>query len=232
MSGATVPATPRDHHEAAAAWERAYLRFETPAEERRKFTRRLRLAGANGWRRDAVILDLFSGRGGGAEALRGLGLPGVISLDLSPRLLRHRHDASACSVADCRELPIATGSVDIVVVQGGLHHLARIPDDVSATLQEVARVLKPDGTFVVVEPWRTPFLDLVHWLCGLPMARRLHPKLGALAAMIELERPTYEAWLGKGEEILALFDRYFVDRQSRFRLGKLHYVGTPRSARV
>ena len=33
------------------AWEQAYLRFETPDEEIRKFMRRLKTLGAAGWSR-------------------------------------------------------------------------------------------------------------------------------------------------------------------------------------
>jgi SAM-dependent methyltransferase len=210
------------------AWEQAYLRFETPAEERRKFTRRLRAAGAPKWRRDALVLDLFSGRGGGAQALRDLGFHHVIRLDLSSRLLRAHGPALDCSVADCRELPIAGRSVDIAIVHGGLHHLPRIPDDLSVALREVARVLTPEGLFMAVEPWRTPFLDLVHWLCTKPIARQAYSKIDALATMIELERSTYDAWLENAREILAVFDRHFVRRRLRIRLGKVHYVGVRR----
>lgn len=220
--------TPERRREDFDAWEQAYLRFETPAEELRKFTRRLRAAGADAWRRDAIILDLFSGRGGGGHALRRMGFSCVVGLDLSSRLLRARGDASECSVADCRDLPIARRSVDIAIVQGGLHHLPGIPDDLSAALREVARVLKPGGLFMAVEPWRTPFLDLVHWLCGWPIARKSHRKIDALATMIELERVTYEAWLESAREILTVFDRHFVRHQLRIRFGKLHYVGVPR----
>ena len=209
------------------AWERAYLRFETPLEEERKFTRRLRAAGANEWRRDALILDLFSGRGGGARALRGLGFSRVVSLDLSPALLRGRSDRSECSVADCRSLPIATHTVDIAIVQGGLHHLPRIPGDLAVVLQEVIRVLKPNGLFVAVEPWRTPFLDFVHRVCEWPLARRVSAKIDALATMIELERPTYEQWLASGPEIIRSLDGVLVRRRSRIALGKIHYVGAP-----
>jgi SAM-dependent methyltransferase len=228
VSDATVRTTPEGRQDVSDAWERAYLRFETPAEEQRKFTQRLRAAGADAWRRDALILDLFSGRGGGAQALRGLGFSHVLGLDLSSRLLLARGNAADCSVADCRELPIASRSIDIAIVHGGLHHLARLPDDLSSTLREVARVLRPEGIFMAVEPWRTPFLDLVHWLCARPIARHAYSKIDALATMIELERATYEAWLESAEEILAVFDRHFVRRQLRIRLGKLHYVGVPR----
>ena len=41
------------------AWEAAYLRFETPEEERRKFLRRLRKLGAESWPKDAQVVELF-----------------------------------------------------------------------------------------------------------------------------------------------------------------------------
>jgi SAM-dependent methyltransferase len=225
MSRSALPEAREERGTEGHAWERAYLRFETPAEERRKFARRLCAAGMEGWNRDAVILDLFSGRGGGAQTLSDYGFRNVVSLDLSPRLLRARENGSQCSVADCRELPIASRSVDIAIVQGGLHHLPRIPDDLSSTLREVARALKPNGIFVAVEPWRTRFLTLAHWVCGLPVARRASAKIDALATMIEIERPTYEMWLASPREILSLIDRYFIRTQLRIRLGKILYVG-------
>jgi SAM-dependent methyltransferase len=226
-----TPVTSTNGEELAAdPWEAAYLRFETPEEEERKFVRRLVAVGAEDWNRDSIIVDLFCGRGGGARALRRLGFPHVVGMDLSPRLLRARADASDCSVADCRELPIATGSADIAVVQGGLHHLPSIPEDLSAVLREVARALRPGGLFVVVEPWSTPFLNLVHWACEQPLARKALRKLDALATMIEYERDTYEAWLRNGPVILAELGRHFERRQLRTSLGKLHFVGTPRPA--
>lgn len=222
------------HRPAAAGapspWEQAYLRFETPAQEQRKFTARLRAAGADRWDRDAVILDLFSGRGGCAIALQRMGFRQVISLDLSSTLLRARGDSTGSALADCRALPIASRSVDVATVHGGLHHLLHLPDDLSSTLGEVARVLRREGLLLAVEPWRTPFLDAVHWICRSRMARRAYGRLDALATMIELERATYESWLDQDREILATFERYFAPRQSRIRLGKLHYLGSPRSA--
>ena len=215
-------------HGTADPWEAAYLRFETPEEEEKKFIRRLVAAGARTWSTDSVILDLFCGRGGGARALRQLGFRRMVGLDLSPRLLAARTDPLDCLVADCRVLPVATASADIAVVQGGLHHLPKISRDLSLVLSEVARALRPGGRFVIVEPWATPFLTLVHWVCGIPGARRAMPKIDALATMIEHERDTYEAWLASGTVILAELDRHFERQRVRQRLGKLLYVGTPR----
>ena len=208
-------------------WESAYLRFETPFEEERKFVRRLAAAGAHTWNKNALILDLFCGRGGGARALHQLGFQRVVGVDLSPRLLHARVDPSCCMVADCRVLPVATASADIAIVQGGLHHLPTIPGDLDAVLQEVGRALRPGGLFVAVEPWDTPFLRLVHGICEFRLVRRAFRKIDALATMIDHERTTYDAWLRNGQVVLAELDKHFHRRRARIQLGKIHYVGTP-----
>jgi ubiquinone/menaquinone biosynthesis C-methylase UbiE len=133
-------------------------------------------------------------------------------------------------VADCRVLPVARGSADIAVVQGGLHHLSSLPRDLSAVLSEVSRALRPSGLFVVVEPWSTPFLWFVHALCRIPLVRGALPKLDALATMIEHERETYERWLRNGRVVMTELTRYFEPQQVHTRWGKLHFVGKPRVA--
>jgi hypothetical protein len=64
-------------------------------------------------------------------------------------------------------------------------------------------------------------------LCTL-FIRRFSPKLDALATMIEHERPTYENWLGRPEEISALSRKYFVPLHESFRWGKWNFLGLPR----
>src|SRR5437016_13328250 len=68
------------------AWEAAYQRFETPEEEIRKFTRRLHKFGADSWNRDALVVELFCGRGNGLHALHQFGFHRVEGIDLSPTL--------------------------------------------------------------------------------------------------------------------------------------------------
>ena len=67
-------------------WEEAYLRFESPEEEIRKFIRRLKFMGAMKWPRNAKIVELFCGRGSGLRALHQLGFSEVEGIDLSPSL--------------------------------------------------------------------------------------------------------------------------------------------------
>lgn len=209
-------------------WEAAYLRFETPQEEIRKFTRRLNRSGARQWRRDAEIVELFCGRGNGLVALQRLGFTRIEGVDLSPRLIAQYKGSAKCIVADCRKLPFANLSKDVLIVQGGLHHLPNLPADLDLTFSEMQRVLRKQGRAVFVEPWLTPFLRFVHWVSEIPVARRLSNKIDALATMIHYEGRTYEQWLSQPELIRKIAREHFVAVHESFAWGKWNFVGTPR----
>lgn len=209
------------------AWEAGYLRFETPEEETRKFVARLRRLGAASWPRTTEVLELCCGRGNGLRALSRLGFEKIEGIDISPDQVARYEGPGTCRVGDARALPMADGTKDRVVVHGGLHHLDGIAD-VERALGEARRVLRDGGELVLVEPWPTPFLSLVHWLCRQPLARRLWPKLDALATMIRYEEETYARWLSQPAAIRALLDRAFESRLVEEGWGKLGYVGVKR----
>ena len=209
-------------------WEAAYLRFETPEEEIAKFIERLQRLGAEQWSKDAEVVELFCGRGNGLHALARLGFRKLEGVDLSPRLLAQYHGPAKTQVADCRTLPFADRSKDVLIVQGGLHHLPVLPEDLERTFAEMRRVLRDDGRAMLVEPWRTPFLTFAHLVSDNPLMRKLSNKLDALATMTEYERPTYENWLSRPQEISALAHQYFVPQHESFRWGKWNFVGKPR----
>ena len=188
--------------------------------------RRLRMLGVREWPHDSKIVELFCGRGNGLVALERLAFKNIIGVDISPRLLSEYYGRARCFVADCRQLPFANRTQDVVIVQGGLHHLAQFPEDLELVLSEVQRVLVEKGMFVVIEPWQTPFLGVVHAICQLRLARLLSPRVSALWRMIELERPTYEIWLKHPKTIMSLFARYFRPQFRRTAWGKLTFVGT------
>jgi SAM-dependent methyltransferase len=206
-------------------WEQAYLRFQSPEQEIRKFVRRLRKLGATRWPRDAAVVELFCGRGNGLHALERLGFTNLTGVDLSPTLATRYQGPARTIVHDCRHLPFPDASYDVAVVHGGLHHLPSLPDDLARTLSEVRRVLRTGGRFVVVEPWRTPVLDLVHAITRQPAARRLWPKLDAYQTMQEHERETFERWISAPAEILALLRGTFATERCSTGWGKLHFVG-------
>ncbi|MFQ5526410.1 MAG: class I SAM-dependent methyltransferase [Thermoanaerobaculia bacterium] len=210
-------------------WESAYRRFETNGQEIGKFTRRFLAMGAGGWPRDSRIACLFCGRGNGMVALERLGFSRLSGFDLSESLLAEYQGPAKCFVADCREpLPVEAESYDAAIVQGGLHHLPELPGDLELVLREVGRILTPSGRLVLVEPWMTPFLVLVHAACGLSPARWASSKLEALAVMIEHERFTYENWLSRPEEVRDVLHRHFEPLSERVAWGKLSFVGRPR----
>lgn len=206
-------------------WEIAYARFETPAQEVRKFARRLGKLGAANWRRDADVVELFCGRGNGLHALSKLGFTRLAGVDISSSLIAQYRGPAKLSVSDCRRLPFKSRSKDIVIVQGGLHHLKILPQDLEQTLAEISRILRDHGVLAVVEPWLTPFLAFVHRACRSKIARRTFPKLDALAVMIDNERETYEQWLSEPEAIVQLFKQFFSTELYSVQWGKCLYVG-------
>ncbi len=209
-------------------WEAAYLRFETREQETQKFIGRLNRLGAPQWPRDSEIVELFCGRGNGLIALGRLGFTRIEGVDLSPRLVAHYRGPAKCIVGDCRQLPFEDCSKDVLIVQGGLHHLPTLPGDLEQTFSEIHRVLRKDGRVVLVEPWLTPFLKLVHWVLENPLARRLSNRMDALATMIQFERRTYDQWLGQPELIKKIARAHFVPVHESFAWGKWNFAGTPR----
>jgi ubiquinone/menaquinone biosynthesis C-methylase UbiE len=209
-------------------WEAAYLRFETPEQEIGKFIGRLRKLGANEWPRDGELVELFCGRGNGLNALERLGFTHIEGVDLSPRLIAQYQGRARCIVGDCRKLPFADRSKDVLIVQGGLHHLPALPDDLEQAFAEMQRVLRKEGRIVFVEPWLTPFLRFVHWVSEIPLARCVSNRMDALATMIHFERRTYQQWLTQPELIRKIAGTHFLPVHESFAWGKWNFVGKPR----
>ncbi len=209
-------------------WEAAYLRFETPEEEIQKFMGRLNRLGARQWPCEADIVELFCGRGSGLIALQRLGFTRLEGVDLSPRLIAQYKGSAKCIIADCRKLPFAERSKDVLIVQGGLHHLPNLPGDLEQTFSEMQRVLRKDGRVMFVEPWRTPLLTFVHFVSEIPGVRRVSSKMDAFATMVENELTTYTQWLGEAELICKTARAHFVPLHESFAWGKWNFVGTPK----
>jgi len=100
------------------------------------------------------ILDLGGGSAWVSELLAQLGFR-PITLDLSHALLsigrqRFRRDGlqPRFMVGDMTQLPVATGSMDAVIVIDALHH---VPDTPSV-FREAYRVLSTGGQFILAEP--------------------------------------------------------------------------------
>jgi len=210
-------------------WEQAYARFETPEEEVAKFVKRLEWFGASTWGKDSDILEVFCGRGNGLTALSQMGFTNLAGVDLSADLLAQYRGGAQTYVCDARELSLPDDSQDVVIIQGGLHHLPTLPDDLAQSIAQAARVLRADGRLVIVEPWDTPFLRMVHRAAANATLRRLWGKLDAFQVMYDNEQATYDNWRSRPAELLGVIDRYFRPARRRIGWGKLFYLGTPRT---
>ena len=207
-------------------WEEAYRKFETEQEEKKKFRTRLVELGAESWDKRSRIVDLFCGKGTNLECLTELGFSDLHGVDLSPLLLAQYKGPSELYVGDATDIKFPDEWADIFIVQGGLHHLPRVPANLELCLAQIHRVLRPGGLLVLVEPWSTPFLSFVHWCCERKILRACWPKLDSLAIMISEEKDTYFSWLAANCEIELLVKKFFMPELWRTRFGKLEFVGS------
>jgi len=95
-------------------------------------------------------LDLGCGPGNSATHLRDA-VPAVIGLDHAPAMLRRargRDPRLLLVRGDARALPLRDGSLDAVT----FHSVLYLLPDRAAALRETARVLRPGGRAVLLEP--------------------------------------------------------------------------------
>ena len=108
-------------------------------------------------------LDIATGTGDLAFAIRKAGATDVIGVDFSEEMIevarkkapKHGKDVSF-DVADALDLPFENGSFDACTVSFGLRNMV----DYDAALREMRRVLRPGGSAIILEmtPFRRPFL--------------------------------------------------------------------------
>ncbi len=125
---------------------------------------------------DEVTPDIF-----GFHALQ-LGMPGVDLLreNRITHKLRVAETGEADLFAKCHELPIATQSVDLVV----LPHVLEFADRPHAVLREVDRVMMPEGHLVIVgfNPW-----SLWGLRSALGFSRNRYPWNGRFVSLLRVK---------------------------------------------
>jgi len=116
--------------------------------------------------RSATVLDVATGTGDLAFAIRNAGAATVVGLDFSREMIaaahkkaRNKDDATSFLVGDALHLPFADASFDACTVSFGLRNMA----DYDAALTEMTRILRPGGTFICLEmtPFRRPIVGPV-----------------------------------------------------------------------
>ena len=136
-----------------------------------------------------VCLDIGAGPGGNGDWLHSYGT--VIALDIEPIALAYvqsQHRELVPVLGSATALPIANASIDVVLALTVLYHL----DDDEAAFGEIARVLRPGGRALVLEP-AFPVLHREHDIVthGVRRYRRGDLNRLALHAGLDVTRSTY-----------------------------------------
>jgi SAM-dependent methyltransferase len=124
------------------------------------------------------VLEYGCGEGASAFALVGHAAE-VVGIDISDVAVAHanRRASEACAASlrfqrmDAERMEFEPASFDVVCGSGILHHL-----EIGRALREIARVLKPDGIAVFLEPMgHNPLINLFRWLTPGLRTRDEHP---------------------------------------------------------
>jgi demethylmenaquinone methyltransferase / 2-methoxy-6-polyprenyl-1,4-benzoquinol methylase len=118
-------------------------------------------------RPSARVLDVATGTGDLAFAIEDAGVPKVVGLDFSEKMIvtartkaRKRPSGAASRVeflvGDGMSLPFEDASFDACTISFGLRNM----EDYTAAIREMSRILRPGGKFICLEmtPFRRPIL--------------------------------------------------------------------------
>ncbi|HUP84658.1 MAG TPA: class I SAM-dependent methyltransferase [Acidimicrobiales bacterium] len=128
-----------------------------------------RVLGAVTLRGDEVVVDVGCGNGNDIRDLQRSGFGGtILGLDLSVGMLATVAPLGVpLANADAATLPLREGAADVALAMHMLYHCP----DIAATVAELRRVVRRDGTLVVSTNSRAHFHELrAHWTASLSEA--------------------------------------------------------------
>jgi O-antigen biosynthesis protein len=110
--------------------------------------------------KNKVVLDIASGEGYGSSLLSQEAQK-VIGIDISQSAvayakIKYNNDNLEFLVGSCANIPLASGSIDIVVSFETIEH----HDAHHAMLKEIKRVLRPNGTIIISTPDKYEYSDV------------------------------------------------------------------------
>lgn len=148
------------------------------------------------------ILDYGCGDGLDLSLFQELGYEKVYGFDNSLGLLADARDFKVI-LADAYSLPLASHSLDVVFINGVLHHL----DDVERALSEIIRILVPGGSLCLIEPTSSPLRWLADLVTLSPLAR-FSSFLTFRKRMLSEELPLQRRWLALEKRFPSLLERH------------------------
>jgi SAM-dependent methyltransferase len=98
--------------------------------------------------RDSTVLEVGAGY---CEFINAIHAKHKIAVDLNPDLANYASPDTEVHIGSSTDLsPLSTASVDVAFASNFFEHLSR--DDIARTMREVARVLRPGGRFLILQP--------------------------------------------------------------------------------
>ena len=147
------------------------------------------------WAAGRRVLDVACGEGYGAALLAASGAGQVTGIDVSPQAIEHARAAYAdranlrFAAGSCTQLPLADASIDLAVSFETLEHI----EGQEAFMDELARVLSPDGVLILSCPNKLEYSDKRNYANEFHVKELYRDELAALVG----RRFPHLAWYGQ-----------------------------------
>lgn len=148
---------------------------------------------------NAMIVELGSGS-------RRIG-PGILNLDLFPL-------PNVDIVADIHKVPLASGSVDHVILDSVLEHVA----DPAVLVKEIHRILRPGGTVLCIAPFLFPYHGYPAHYCNFS-------RDGLLQLFRDYASCDVQTHMGPTTAFINIASEYFAVALSGGAANKVTYTG-------
>ena len=147
------------------------------------------------WAAGKRVLDVACGEGYGSALLARAGAAQVTGIDVAEQAIAHARAAYAdlanarFAAGSCTQLPLADGSVDLAVSFETLEHI----EGQERFLDELARVLAPDGVLILSCPNKLEYSDKRNYANEFHVRELYRDELAALVG----RRFPHLAWYGQ-----------------------------------
>lgn len=99
---------------------------------------------------DKIVLDFGSGTGANCSMFQPIHYIGIDPDEKRIHYARRQYPNHKFHVLEHGKLPVDDRSVDYILIVAVLHHISS--EEIAEYMKEFKRILKPDGSFIVMEP--------------------------------------------------------------------------------
>lgn len=210
-----------------SAWTSAYTHPSQVRRRRATITKKLDLLGISRANRGSAVLDLCCGNGETLETLYALGFRSLQGLDIEVPGALQADTRFRTLLGDAAAIPLATSSVDWVLLIDSLHHLGPL-SHIDAVLSECHRVLKAGGRLGIVDFPSSPQVRLAFWFFRQRIGLWT-PYLKSFGAMVEEEWCFLSGYLADWPAVDRRLRNGLFETES-IKRGLIHFFWTLRKA--